>query len=125
MSQPPVATVLSITATKLSYRPGTDQVIVRFSFDQPVTEWAVRINSTSHLDGNEAVPLSGLTGLGFGQMAFGSAPFGGIAAGTTIEGSVRIDSDMLLHGANQVTIYGKGLDGRWSVAPVGAVPAAP
>lgn len=121
---PPKATIQSITRTRLAYRPGMDQVTVTFTFDEPVVDWTVRINSTSHLDGNEAEALSGLGGLGFGQMPFGGPPFGGIKPGVVLTGTALIEADMLLHGANQVVVYGKGLDGRWTLPPVGA-PSVP
>jgi hypothetical protein len=94
--------------------------VVEFTFDRPVIEWAVRVNSWSHLDGTEAAQTV-IPARGFGQTPFGTWPFGMGDQPTVAAGTVTITDEELLQGENVVAIYGRGLDGEWT--PPVRVPA--
>ena len=112
----PVPTVTGLTRRKIGYLPGCDTAVVTFRFDRPVTAWAIRVNSRSHLDGTE-VEQWGVRGAGFGVQPFGTSYFGW-ADPTVNGGAAVISDDDLLQGENRVAIYGRGLDGTWT-PPVG------
>lgn len=99
----PVPYVVHLSKQKIGYRPGCNVAVVDFAFDRPVTGWIVRANSRSHLDGTEIeewhVRVPG-------------------ALGSATAGTATIYDDDLLQGANEVAIYGRGLDGTWT-PPVG------
>ena len=86
--------VLEVSRAKVSLRPGYDLAEVRFFFDLPVTAWSVRVNSTSHLDGDLV-------------QYWESYP-------PTQYGIAAVPAALLRRGANTVTIYGRSLDGVWT-----------
>ena len=116
-SGPPVVTVVGVSRSKLGRFPGTDEALVTLAFDRPATGWSLRVNSTSHLDGSPAA-----TGRapGFGQIPFGTGPFGGSipSVGTTL----AVPATALLPGVNEVVAYATADAAQWSPHPAVAVP---
>ena len=72
-------------------RGGADLKVA--AFDQPVTAFEVRVNSTSHLDGEPADSWEG-------------AP--------ATEGIAEVPASALREGPNLVSIYGRSLRGIWT-----------
>lgn len=96
---PPTATITSVSRMRLGWGADCDSAIVAFAFDRPVDAWAVRVNSTHVFDGQ---PVAAWVGNG---------------AGPVTSGEVEVAAALLLHGENEVTVYGR-TEGQWSHRPV-------
>lgn len=120
---PPVADLTHVSKIKVGAEPGCDTVDIAFEFDQPITAWTVRVNSTGPFDGTGAASWE-QPAEGFGRQAFGTSPFGQAVEDTSISsGEATLYAADLLHGANKVVVYGRGLNSLWSHHPTGSLMA--
>lgn len=90
----PEVTITSVSRVKVSLNSGYAEAVVRFAFDKPVTEWVLRLGSSSRIDGIEVASES--SSIPF-QMAEAIVP-----------------ASVLRRGSNTLTIYARSFDGYWS-----------
>jgi hypothetical protein len=110
---PPVATITSVSHLRVG-SPSCDTTMVSFAFDRQVDAWRVAVGSTHAFDGTTVAISTGVVG-GFGR-SFGRS-FGRRQIREVGNGSAWVRAAHLLHGDNEVTVYGRA-NGQWSQRPV-------
>ena len=92
----PIVTKLEASKLKISDEAGMNQSIITVRFDKDVTEYVARLNGSDYSTGT-------LVHQGLGVLA-------------NTDATVIIDwNELTREGENRINIYGKGIDGSWTI----------
>jgi len=96
ITEPPKATITSVSRDKISDETGVDKSTIKFTFDQDIIQWTVNVMGSSHD-----------TGI--------IADYGG-AVSAGVEITAEVDwTELYQEGQNRVNIYGQNSNGQWTL----------
>ncbi|UUV45951.1 LamG domain-containing protein [Bacillus phage vB_BanS-Thrax1] len=94
-SSAPIASIISSTKSKISRISGQNKTYITFKFDKDVQAYKVMVGGVDY------------------QTGYLADSGGAKTANTEIVAEID-DTELSIEGINRVTIYGQGLDGKWS-----------